>query len=112
MMNAVVHQINQKVLDAVSMASNQTSAVVELKEFSLFCVQYVITGFSATTATLDLQASNDGINYVSVQSITPTLATENDMINVEKAGYNFVRVQYTQTGGAGTLTVIINGKVL
>lgn len=89
------------------------SAIQAVQGITVFCIQAFWTGFNLdSTARITISASNDGVNYTQIDSILPTSATNSYMINVEKCGYRFVRVAYTQTAGAGTLGVTISGKII
>lgn len=89
------------------------SASTPVQGITVFSVQAFWTGFNADTAArITTSASNDGVNWTQIDSIAPTGTANSYMLNVEKCGYRFAQVAYTQTAGAGTLGVTISGKII
>lgn len=89
------------------------SAIQAVQGITVYCIQADWTGFNAdATARIVISASNLGVKYTQIDSIAPTSDTNSYMLNVEKCGYRFVQVAYTQTSGAGTLNVSISGKII
>lgn len=112
MSDFVVHKLNVKLLDAVSANSNIDSDPLNIQSISLYCVQISWSGFSAVNPAITLLASNSSDEqFVPVDSFIPTGTTGGRMINVEKAGYAYVKISYTCDSGSGTITASINGKV-
>jgi hypothetical protein len=111
-MNLVIHQLNKKLFENHDMTTDESSEVININNFALFAIQYVTDSFAGTGFDVNLEVSNDGENFAIMDTFSGT-ADANHMINVEKAGYSFVRVSLVgDTVTAGTLTVIFNGKVL
>ena len=72
-----------------------------------------VTGGDATpVGTFDLQGSNDDTTYTSVLTAPSSIsgASGSLMVNVERAGYAFIRVVYTRVSGDGTINVRVNTK--
>lgn len=99
-----------KLLDNIDATADRTSVVQNINNFALFAVQYYWDTF-AGNALVITEASNDGTNWTTVDSFIPSGATGSRMLNVEKAGYGYVRVRYTQTGASGNFSTSLNGKV-
>lgn len=107
-----VHHINTiTLMNNVSAASNYTSTSVNINDFVLYAIQFSWAGFSATSPTLYTEGSNDGTIWTVVDSFIPSGSSGSRLLNVEKAGYAYVRVRYTQSAGAGTIKAVLNGKV-
>ena len=117
-MDIIVHKCNVTLLDAED--ASQTSVVSEpfnIQSFSLYCVQ---VSFSSTFNAVDPEIKIMGSNsldapFVAVDIYTPSSAggtAYSYMLNVEKAGYAFVKVSYTCASGVGSITATLNGKVI
>ena len=107
-----VHHINKVTLmDNINAASDYTSNTLNINDFVLYCIQFSWAGFSAPTCSLYTEGSNDGNIWTVVDSFIPNGSSGSRLLNVEKAGYAFVRVRYTQSGAAGTINAVLNGKV-
>ena len=110
--NGRVHHLGKfTLLDGINASSNYTSAPLDINSFVLYAIQFSWTGFSAATANIYTEGSNDGNTWTVVDGFIPSTGTASRLLNVEKAAYAFVRVRYTQTTGSGTITAILNGKV-
>lgn len=99
-----------KLLDNIDASNNETSIAQNINNFVLFAVQYYWNAFVGNALVIT-EASNDGTNWTSVDSFIPSGPTGSRILNVEKAGYGFVRVRYTQTGASGNFSTSLNGKV-
>lgn len=104
--------INKKVYDADSMATNLDSpeAIVEVSEVGGFCVHAIWTG--TPDGTIHIQGSNDGINFVEINSQATGGAAGQHLLNVERQHYKFVKVNYTATSSTGSLTAYVSAKRL
>jgi uncharacterized protein YxjI len=112
-MNLIIHQINQKLFDNHDMTSDESSDSININNYSLYAVQYIFDSFAGIGFDVNLEVSNDGENFSVLDTFTSTDASGSFMVNVEKAGYSFVRVSLEgDTVTAGNLTVIFNGKML
>jgi hypothetical protein len=110
--NGIVHHLGKFVLmDNINASSNYTSNPLDINSFVIYAIQFSWTGFSAPTSAIYTEGSNDGNTWTIVDSFIPNAGTGSRLLNVEKAGYAFVRVRYSQLGGAGTINAILNGKV-
>ncbi len=84
-----------------------------IQGLTCYAVQSVWKDFNSdSNARIITSGSNDGITYTQIDSITPTGTTGSYLLNVEKAGYRFVKVAYTQRSGVGTLNTTISGKII
>lgn len=100
--------LNKKVVDGVTIATFTASDSVDISTASGYSVQFIWTG--TPTGTLSIKASNDNSSFSTVATVLTGGAAGNSITNIEKAHYPFVRVEYTHTSGAGTLTVYVSGK--
>lgn len=118
------------VLNAVSMATSQTSAVTIVSRLSLINYALVWSGTSPV-GSVSVQASDDyslnaegavqnagtwnnlpiTVSGSALTAIPVTGNTGNGMIDIATAGFYAVRLIYTATSGTGTLTVTVNAKV-
>ena len=99
-------------IPGLTMATNQSGSVA-IQGLSCYAVQSSWAGFNSdASARIVTQGSNDNVNWTQVDSVTPSGTTGSYLLNVEKAGYRFVQVSYTQTSGVGTLTTTISGKII
>lgn len=76
-------------------------------------MQVTWTGFSTTDATVKLQSSNDGSNWIDVTDSTITLNAASGTLNVVAAyaASQYVRVVFAKgTNAAGTFGVILSIK--
>lgn len=111
-MDFIVHKQKTKLLDNVSVSISQSSAAIDINSYSLYCVQYVWSGFSGTSIVY-LEGSNNNVNFVEVDKYHLSGSNGGRLINVEKAGYAYVRIRIEDPGtSSGTFSAILNGKVL
>lgn len=112
-MDIIVHKCNVKLLDGVNMSSNHTSDAFNIQSFSLYCAQFAWSGFSGVDALIEILGSNSLEEpFISVDTYTPSGTTGGRLVNVEKAGYAYIKLKYSCSSGMGTLTASINGKVI
>lgn len=110
---------NEDLLDGqpLSLNSNQNLSAIWLGHIANYAIQLVFTG--SPIGNFKLQASNDDVdprlpqsdieskivNWTDVLDSAQAITAAGDhMWTVENAGYTWVRVVWTQTGGSGDLT--------
>lgn len=98
---------NKKVLDAVSLASNQTSDSIELNDSRGYCVHSIITG--SPVGSLIVEVSNDNSNFVAEDTYAVSAAGQR-LYNKDGAYYKYIRVRYSFTSGSGSLTSYVSTK--
>lgn len=97
----------------VNMNANNTSPSETIEGLTCYCIQIGWTGFNSdSTAKITTFASNNNTLWTQIDAIIPTGTTGSYVLNVEKAGYRFVQVIYTQTAATGTLNGTISGKII
>lgn len=112
MSDFVVHRLNIKILDNVDANVSVESDPLNIQSISLYCLQATWDGFSAVNPTITLSGTNSlDESFVQIDSFIPVGTTGGRLVNVEKAGYAYIKVSYSCTSGSGTITVSINGKV-
>lgn len=114
----VVHQQNTKLFDSITVSGNDKSKPIIINSYSLYAIQHVWSGTSGAFQII-VEGSNFDTtddDYFTVIDITNVTAANspkgNRLVNVEKAGYAYVRVRISFASGGGTLTSVLNGKVL
>jgi hypothetical protein len=102
-------------LDSLDMSINQLSNSISIEGLTCYAVQYKWISFVGN-ATIYTEGSNTGLDdeWTSVDTFLPTTGTTaNRMLNVEKAGYRYVRVRYVvNSTSSGTIKVTLSGKVI
>ena len=100
----------------VALNANWTSGAILLESIVLYSLQLVCTG--AVTGSFKLEASNDDVdledyanggksptNWSTVASSSVAIVAAGDVLyTVSEVPYRWVRVVYTNSGGAGSLT--------
>jgi hypothetical protein len=108
----IVHQLNKKLLDNVSVAVSQSSDAININSYSLYAMQYDWSGYAGTTIVF-LEISCNGTSWVELDKYNILTANDSRMLNIEKAGYAWIRVRLLDPGTSiGNFTATINGKVL
>jgi uncharacterized phosphosugar-binding protein len=106
--------LGNKLFDNYSMANagNFNSSVIEIKTITGYAVHVIWSGASATDANFLLQASNDGLNWVTIDTTIINAASGQKLINIERAMYSYVRARFVKNSEtSGTLSAILSGKV-
>lgn len=110
-MDKITQVFNIKAFDAINMNADTTSEIIELQRVTCYAVQSIWSGASGTLV-MTVEASNDRVNFTSVDSYSISSSSGSRLLNVEKAGYAYIRIVLDQTGGGGTLSVHVNGKAV
>ena len=111
----IIHNIlYSPILRSASMDTDQVGTPIGIQSITCYAVHAFWTGFGGDAgALITMYGSNDGVNFTAVSSTNPTGTSGSVLLNVEKAGYRFVRVDYTQTTTpAGSISINISGKVI
>lgn len=112
MSDFVVHKLNIKLLDGIDAGTSIDSDPINIQSISLYCLQITWSAFSAVNPQVALLGSNSlDENFVQIDGFIPSGTTGGRLVNVEKAGYAYIKVAYSCDSGSGQLTVSINGKV-
>lgn len=102
-----------KVLTPISSqdaSTNFTSAGVDLSDSVNFSVQSSFTG-TDVAGTFKLQASNDNSDYIDITGASDAVSSSGTaLLNVENAGYRYVRFDWAYTSGTGNITVTVVAK--
>lgn len=106
------HQINKTLMSAVVMTGDLNSDAININEVSNFAIQGFYSAFGGVqSAVLNIQASCDGTNFVTINSTSITTASGSFIYNASNVGYSHVRANFDwSTGTGGSLTVILNAK--
>lgn len=108
-----------KIMNAVSMAGNATSSILDLRNAIDVSLQFIVTNASSPTGTVAIQYANDctvnadgtitgGTFGLDATAPTPPVVTANGSksTNHVEVGHLFCRVVFTTGTGTGNLTVI------
>lgn len=104
-------------ISAVDGTTNPASAAIETNQWFMFSVQALGTGTIA--GAMKVQGSNDpgsnlGVNtpthWVDIPTVTVTLAALIGIIPATNCAYNWIRIVFTSSGGAGNITALVKGN--
>lgn len=99
--------IELPLISAADASSNITSIGYNLGDLQVYSVHCDFSG-ATLGGTVKLQASNDNTDYVDISGASQVIASAaSHIFNVVNAAYKWVRVDWAQTGGTGTLTATI-----
>lgn len=113
MSDLIVHKLYVPAINSTNAGVGFISQPVDIKGFSLYCVQMSWSSLSVVSPLITVSGSNSlDEPFAAIDTFVPTGSNGSRLLNVEKAGYNYVQVAYTVTSGSGNLKVTINGKVL
>lgn len=101
--------LNKPVFSAIVMTSTKSSGGTFIGECNHYSVQSVWTGTSPI-GNLLTQASNDNINWTTIDTLALTGNSGTYIYNSPLAGYAYVQITYTFTSGTGSLTSTLCGK--
>lgn len=113
MSDFIIHRLNVKLFDNLDASDTSAESVAfNIQSISLFSYQVNWSSFSAVNPLIKLYATNSlDQDFVQIDSFIPTGTSGGRIVNVEKAAYGFIKVEYTCTSGSGLITASINGKV-
>lgn len=112
MSDGKVHHVGTfTLMDNINASVDYTSNPVDINGFVLYSIQFSWSVFSAPACSIYTEGSNDGEVWTAIDTFVPFGVTGSRLLNVEKAAYARVRVRYVQSGGAGAIKAILNGKV-
>lgn len=112
MADYVIHRLYTKLLDGVDAGSSVDSEPFNIQSISLYNLQASWKEFSAVNPLITLSGSNSlDEPFIQIDAVIPSGTTGGRLVNVEKAGYAYIKVSYSCDSGSGEITVSINGKV-
>lgn len=112
-LDIITNVLYTSVFSAVNMNATQTGDSIAIQGITCYTIQAGWTGFNGDTAArITVYASNNNTLWTQIDQIIPSGTTGSYIFNVEKAGYRFVKVIYTQTAATGTLNATISGKII
>jgi len=113
MIELIQNIVNEILLNNIDMTDAAESTEINISSISCYAIQCSWTNFTGdTTERIITSGSNDGVIWTAVDTFVPSGSTGNRLLNVEKAGYRFVKLSYTQGITTGTLFATISGKVI
>jgi hypothetical protein len=90
------------------MSVSLTSVTIDIAELPGYAVHAIWTG--SPVGTINVNASNDSVNFVSVASQAAGGSNGQFLLNTEVAHYRWLQVTYTATSGTGSLTTYVSAK--
>lgn len=105
---------NDTILNESAITADKTSESIALGFVQDIAIQIIWTSTTAA-GTIQIQVSNDGVNYVTLTSHNKTINNNNgnEMVVISDANYAYIRVFVDYTSGTvETVKAIINGKGL
>lgn len=112
MSDFIVNKLNIKLFNKISASSNKESEVLNIQSVSSICVQTTWNSFSAVNPKISVLASNSLEElFVEIDEIIPTGSSGGEILNIQRAGYGFIKAIYTCVSGSGDITLSINGKI-
>lgn len=107
-MNTPILVFNTAAFSAADTSTSLTSSTIDISEVVGYSVHSIWTG--TTAGSLAIQGSNDGINFVTIATVTPAGSAAQDMQNQPRVHYTKLKVVFTRSGGTGLLTCYVSGK--
>lgn len=105
-----IHVADITAINAQSMGSDITGTPVDVTECITYAIQADWSAGSTPIGNMLFYGSNKGVIYTQFATIPVSGNSGSDLLNVERVGYNWVRVDYQRTSGSGTLTATVNTK--
>lgn len=99
--------------DTNNMSTSLFSLPGNVTNVAGYAIQAVWSNGSTPVGSMNLQASNDSVNWSDIPNSTLAVSgnTGNNIFNTGKgAYYNFVRLVYTRTSGDGNLLITLVSK--
>lgn len=112
-MSEPIHSFTQDILVNVSMTGSITSDPCDVTETITNCVQIVWDSDNFPIGNVFLSASNTlNGTYTEIEETILGIDTNSGdhMINLERSGYCFIKVNYTRTSGSGNMNANVTGK--
>lgn len=103
-----VFVLNEHLFTNQAMTTTLSTSVIDLAETLGYAVHAIWTG--SPVGFISTQGSNDGVNFVEVDSSATGGVAGQHLLNVEKHHYRYVRVQFLFTSGTGSLNLYVSGK--
>jgi len=107
-----MHNENANLLTAVALGSSQQTEVRPINEALAYAIQFEWTGGTGIGGDLVVEASNNKTTFVPLDTYTITGETSGArLVNVERAGYAYVRASWVYAAGSGgTMTISLSSK--
>lgn len=102
--------LNQLIFEAQPMTGDLVSVILDLGESTGYAVHATWTGTPTGTLLVSGSNSEEVADFVPVGTQATGGATGKYLLNIEKAHYRYVLVQYTFGSSTGTLTCRVSGK--
>jgi hypothetical protein len=92
-----------------NMSANITGDLIDIKQ--AYGISFQCSWVGTPTGNLQLQVSNDGVNWSNFGGTTATGGAAGSVaLNHDALHFNFARLNFNFTGGAGTLQARLGGK--
>lgn len=108
MYNSVALVFNKRVFTDSAMTTDRTSEIIDLSFVNGYAVHWAWTG--TPVGNLIIEGSNDGINFVVVDTQVAGGAASQKLFNQANINYVSLRLRYTFTSSTGILNAYVSGK--
>lgn len=106
-----VRNFNYAIISADGMSADVTSERINIMLNQAVSVQFTWSAGSTPIGVMSVEASIDGVAYVTLSTSALTGNSGTYIFNIEEPAYSFIRAKYARTSGSGSLTVTAAGKV-
>lgn len=109
-----IFALGAKPFDAYAMSAvGDLSFTFDIRGIVGYSVHTFWSGASATDADVLIQGSNDGTNFVTIDTVDIGAAAGAELFNVERGMYQYIRIYFDKNSETtGSLTVALCGKSL
>lgn len=102
--------LNEKIFDNADMTGDLESAIIDLGEFTGYAVHAVWSGIPDGSLIISGSDTETIADFVPVDAQATGGTDGAHLLNVEKAHYRYVLVQYTASADTGVLNCRISAK--
>ncbi len=107
-MSEPIFLLNQKIFDNVDMSDDLEGEIIDLAEAKGYAAHFIWT--DAPIGFVSTAGSNDGINFVIIDTQATSGESGQHLLNVENSNYRYVKLSFTFDSGSGSLTAYLSAK--
>jgi hypothetical protein len=103
--------VDLTIIESQALGAGFNTPAISVAPYQLVSLQIIFTfsGGASSAGSVSLQSSNDGINFSTVPSSTLayTNTTTNHIIELQRVGFKFLRLNNAHTSGTGGTCKVI-----